>query len=156
MQTEKDVVVGKKKYKVVSIPPTLALEYYLTLQKFALGPVGEMLDNSLAKAMPDQETIEKNDLFAKFMSSDINISKALSKLAESLEPKKLTDLFKGLIENGARNADGTPFIFEEEFHGQIQTLFGLVSEVVTHNYPNFFGILLDLIRVKKADTTQAK
>ena len=160
MQTSKIVPIGKKKYKVISIPPTMALEYYFTLQKYALGPAGETLKQALAstdkkdKPLSEAELTKENVLQKILVNVDLGT--ILTKLANTIEPKVLSGLFKNLITDGATHADDSTIIYEEEFIGEIKTVFGLVSEVVSHNYPNFFGMLFDLIKVNPTDSTPEK
>jgi len=165
MKSEKVVIFGSKKFQVVSIPPTLALKYYFTLQKYVLGPTGEVLGQLLTTVEPDKnptKEINKDAVIAKLLASigeQIDLGSVLGKLAATIDPDILTELFKGLITNGVLKIDekGQPvtFIFEEEFIGDITTLFGLVSEVVSHNYPNFFAMLLGLLNITKPASTLA-
>lgn len=135
MQTSKDVSVGTKKFKVISITPNRALEHYFTLQKYILGPVGDIV-----------KTFTTASDFESFQDKEIDFGAALGRLAESIDPKALTKLMTDLVADGAQKTDGSQIIFEEEFYGDLGTVFGLVKEVVSHNYPNFFGMLLDLIK----------
>jgi hypothetical protein len=93
------------------------------------------------------------------MDTKIDIGAALSSLGDSLKPEEMTDLFKELINLGARDDKEMEINFEQHFMGDIGQVFAVVREVVSHNYPNFFGVLFDLAGLGKAkakDTTQAK
>lgn len=145
MQESKTVTVNGKAYQVYHIPPTAALRNYLKLQKLLLGPVGEAI-NSAGSLKDIGASLDK----------DIDLGKALGKLAESINPDELTALFKELIELGARDSAGLPIVFETHFMGNIADVFGLVKEVISFNYPNFFGMLFDLVGFAKLDSTPAK
>ena len=148
MQSSKKVTVNGKNFEVYSIPPTAALKNYLKLQKLLLGPVGEAINS--AGSIPGGN-------IAEVLERNIDIGSALGKLAEAINPDELTALFKELIELGARDEKGLPIQFEIYFMGNIAEVFGLVKEVVGHNYPNFFGMLFGLVNfATPTDSTQAK
>lgn len=145
MQESKNVTVNGKAYQVFHIPPTAALRNYLKLQKLLLGPLGEALNS--AGSIKDIGTA---------LDKDIDLGKALGKLAESIDPDQLTALFKELIEIGAKDGGGLPIAFEIHFMGNIADVFGLVKEVISFNYPNFFGMLFDLTGFVLPASTPAK
>lgn len=146
MQSNKTVTVNGKAYQVFSIPPTPALKNFLKLQKYILGPIGAAIDQAGAGSNI-AEVLERN----------IDLGGALSKLAEAIEPDEMTALFKELIELGARDEKGNPLAFEVAFMGDIASIFGLVKEVVNHNYPDFFVMLSGLGGSKpKTDSTPAQ